>query len=165
MLKREVFRIAKIYVPAKRRRGVNVDLVREIAESILQIGQQTPILVPPDADRFILVEGVHRLEACKALGETTIIGFSAQANFRTEEPGSSYDARMEAIRQKIDHLKELRLAKEAAATSTSERTAEGPTTTGEATTSIARNGGRARRSTKISLLQWLGQREAEGFRN
>jgi ParB-like chromosome segregation protein Spo0J len=76
MLKRESFPIARIYVPAKSRGRVNPDIVREIAESMLEIGQQAPILVRRDGDRFVLVEGLHRLEACKALGEETILGFS-----------------------------------------------------------------------------------------
>ena len=40
-----------------------------IAASMLDIGQQTPILVRADGARFVLVEGLHRLEAAKALGE------------------------------------------------------------------------------------------------
>jgi ParB-like chromosome segregation protein Spo0J len=34
---------------------------------MLDIGQQTPILVRADGARFVLVEGLHRLEAAKAL--------------------------------------------------------------------------------------------------
>ncbi|MGB9042018.1 MAG: hypothetical protein WCC81_06050 [Pseudolabrys sp.] len=33
----------------------------------------------PDGTRFVLVEGLHRLEAAKALGESTIIGFRVDA--------------------------------------------------------------------------------------
>jgi uncharacterized ParB-like nuclease family protein len=82
MLKRESFPIAKIYVRVKRGATLRPEAVREIAESILEIGQQTPILVRRDGDRFVLVEGLHRLEACKALGEETIVGFlvSGQSN-------------------------------------------------------------------------------------
>ena len=36
---------------------------------MLKDGQQTPILVRADGARFVLVEGLHRLEAAKALGE------------------------------------------------------------------------------------------------
>ena len=79
MMKRETFAIADIYVPVKRRTTLNPDTVREIAESILEIGQQTPILVRRDGQRFVLVEGLHRLEACKELGEETIIGYVVQA--------------------------------------------------------------------------------------
>jgi len=79
MLKREKFPIADIYVPVKRRATLKPATVRELANSILEIGQQTPILVRRDGDRFVLVEGLHRLEACKALGEETIVGYLVQA--------------------------------------------------------------------------------------
>src|ERR1700693_5831555 len=61
MLKRESLPIAKIYVPAKRRATLRPEVVREIAESMLEIGQQTPILVRGDGDRFVLVEFHHCL--------------------------------------------------------------------------------------------------------
>ena len=79
MMKRETFAIAKIYVPAKRRATLDPKKVQQIAESILQVGLQTPILVRPDGERFVLVEGLHRLEACKQLGEQTIVGYVVQA--------------------------------------------------------------------------------------
>jgi ParB-like chromosome segregation protein Spo0J len=79
MLKREKFLIAKIHVPVKRRATLDPKVVDAIAESILEVGQQTPVLVRPDGDRFVLVEGLHRLEACKKLGEDTIFGFLVQA--------------------------------------------------------------------------------------
>ena len=79
MLKTEIFPIADIYVPVKRRATLDPKRVREIAESMLEVGQQTPILVRPDGKRFVLVEGLHRLEAAKALGEKTIVGFRVEA--------------------------------------------------------------------------------------
>jgi len=79
VLKLESFPIDKIYVPVKRRKALKSELIQEIAESILEIGQQAPILVRADEDRFVLVEGLHRLEACKALGEKTIIGILVSA--------------------------------------------------------------------------------------
>ncbi len=79
MMKRETLAIASIYVPAKRRATLDPEKAREIAESILHIGQQSPILVRRDGDRFVLVEGLHRLEACKQLGEQTIFGYLVQA--------------------------------------------------------------------------------------
>ena len=69
MPKPESFPIDKIYVPVKRKKALKPELVQEIAESILEIGQQAPVLVRPDEGRFVLVEGLHRFEACKALGE------------------------------------------------------------------------------------------------
>jgi ParB-like chromosome segregation protein Spo0J len=79
MLKRESFPIARIYVPIKRRATLDQKRVDEIAESMLKDGQQTPILVRVDGARFVLVEGLHRLEAAKALGEQTIVGFRVDA--------------------------------------------------------------------------------------
>jgi sulfiredoxin len=79
MMKRESFAIANIYVPAKRRATLDPNKAREIAESMLQVGQQTPILLRQDGQRFVLVEGLHRLEACKQLGEETIFGYLVQA--------------------------------------------------------------------------------------
>jgi sulfiredoxin len=57
MMKRETFAIAKIYVPAKRRATLDPKKAQEIAESILQVGLQTPILVRPDGERFVLIVG------------------------------------------------------------------------------------------------------------
>ena len=78
MMKRETFAIVTIYVPVKRRAMLGPKKAREIAESILQVGLQSPILVR-QAGRFVLVEGLHRLEACKQLGEETIVGYVVQA--------------------------------------------------------------------------------------
>jgi ParB-like chromosome segregation protein Spo0J len=65
-------KITEVYVPVKRRQSLNPQTVEEIAEGILQTGKQPPITVRWDGKRFILVTGLHRLEACKALGEETI---------------------------------------------------------------------------------------------
>jgi ParB-like chromosome segregation protein Spo0J len=78
-MKREKFAIADIYVPIKRRATLKPATVQELAQSILESGQQSPILVRRDGNRFVLVEGLHRLEACKALGEQTIVGYLVQA--------------------------------------------------------------------------------------
>lgn len=79
MMKRESFAIADIYVPTKRRATLEQKRVDEIATSMLDTGQQTPILVRADGARFVLVEGLHRLEAAKALGEKTILGYRVDA--------------------------------------------------------------------------------------
>jgi ParB-like chromosome segregation protein Spo0J len=46
---------------------------------MLDKGQQAPILVRADGARFVLVEGLHRLEAAKSLGEKTIFCFLVDA--------------------------------------------------------------------------------------
>jgi len=63
----------------KAPRNAQTGDVQEIAQSILEVGQQAPILVRRDGDRLVLVHGLHRLEACKALGEETIFGYLVQA--------------------------------------------------------------------------------------
>jgi len=78
-MRRESFAISNIYIPAKRWATFDARVVEEIAESIMEIGQRTPILVRRDGERFVLVEGLHRLEACKRLGETTIYGYLVDA--------------------------------------------------------------------------------------
>ena len=71
--------IADIRVPVKRAKTLDPAKVAEIAESMLEVGQKTPILVRPDGDRFVLVEGLHRLEAAKAVGDTVITCLVVQA--------------------------------------------------------------------------------------
>ncbi|MDZ3837437.1 MAG: ParB N-terminal domain-containing protein [Rhodospirillales bacterium] len=71
--------IAKVYVPMARRKSLDPARVAALAEDILENGQQAPILVRPDAERLVLVEGLHRLEACRALGDDTVIALMVQA--------------------------------------------------------------------------------------
>ncbi len=71
--------IAEIYVPQALRKPVDSAKVTMLAESIAEKGQEAPILVRPDKGRYVLVSGLHRIEACKALGETTIIANVVQA--------------------------------------------------------------------------------------
>jgi sulfiredoxin len=78
-MKREIFALTDIYVPVKRRATLEQKRVDEIAASMLENGQQMPILLRPDGARFVLVEGLHRLEAAKALGESTIVGYRVDA--------------------------------------------------------------------------------------
>ncbi|MGB7268139.1 MAG: ParB N-terminal domain-containing protein [Albidovulum sp.] len=79
MLIKTAFPIARIRVPAKRAKTLDAAKVAQLAESILEEGQQTPIRVRADGENFVLIEGLHRLEALKALGEETVEGFLVQA--------------------------------------------------------------------------------------
>ena len=114
MPKPESFPIEKIYVPVKRKKAFKPEVAKEIAESILEIGQQAPILIRPDEGRFVLVEGLHRLEACKALGETTIIGILVSAEPTQQKLHLCENPKAEAERDKMARLKKLRLEKEVA---------------------------------------------------
>ena len=72
-------RIDEIYVPARRRRDVKPEVVVELAESILEEGLKVPISVREGNNRYVLVSGLQRLEACKALGEETITAIVVRA--------------------------------------------------------------------------------------
>jgi ParB-like chromosome segregation protein Spo0J len=86
MLERHAIEIARIHVPAKRNRTLDRAKVAALAEDMLENGQVTPIQVRLDAKdpvgRYVLVEGLHRLEALKALGETTVTAWLVQARIR-----------------------------------------------------------------------------------
>ena len=75
-------RIDEIYVPTGRRGDVKPETVAELAESILEQGLQVPISVRQGNGRYVLVSGLQRLEACKALGEETIAAILVSARQR-----------------------------------------------------------------------------------
>lgn len=79
MLIKETFPIAMIRVPVKRAKTLEADKVQEIAESIIEQGQTTPIRLRKSKDGYVLIEGLHRLEALRALGEETIDGYLVRA--------------------------------------------------------------------------------------
>lgn len=71
----------QIYVPAKRAREVDKAKVETIAESIIEEGLTNAIQVrrDPAKNRYVLVAGLQRLEAMKALGETEVPCLIVQA--------------------------------------------------------------------------------------
>lgn len=79
MLRIHKIAIDKIYVPTARRKTLHPETVRLLAEDILENGQKSPIQVRLDGERYVLVEGLHRLEAAKWLGEETIDAYLVQA--------------------------------------------------------------------------------------
>jgi ParB-like chromosome segregation protein Spo0J len=79
MLKVQKVAVDKIYVPTARKKTLHPETVRVLAEDILENGLKTPIQVRLDGDRYVLVEGLHRLEAAKWLGETQIDAYLVQA--------------------------------------------------------------------------------------
>jgi sulfiredoxin len=72
-------KIDEIYVPSDRRKELDLQRMESVAEKIMEDAKEQPILVRRDKDRYILVKGVHRLEARKALGEETIQVFIVSA--------------------------------------------------------------------------------------
>ncbi|MEM9582619.1 MAG: ParB N-terminal domain-containing protein [Pseudomonadota bacterium] len=71
--------IDDIRVPVKRKKTLEPEKIEAIAEDILEHGQQTPIRVREDKTGYVLIEGYHRLEAMRALGEEKIEGYIVAA--------------------------------------------------------------------------------------
>ena len=85
MLRKQQFEIESVRVPVKRVRTLEPAKVEALAEDMLEHGQQVPIRVRADPDRpgaWVLIEGLHRLEALRALGEATVEGIVVQARVR-----------------------------------------------------------------------------------
>ena len=170
MPKPESFPIERIFVPTKQKKALKPEIVGEIAESILDIGQQAPISVRLDGDRLVLVEGLHRLEACKALGETTILGVLAPVELAQPKPLLSERPEVEAERIKMARLKQLRLEKEAAEASAaalkSVNKAEAPHA--RPTKAVRDNPkaslGRTAKSPPKTLSDWITQQKGSGGR-
>ncbi len=78
MLQKTTLPISRIRVPVKRAKTLDPARVEALARSILDEGQLTPISVRADGENFVLVEGLHRLEALKALGEEEVQGYLVQ---------------------------------------------------------------------------------------
>lgn len=72
MLESVPVKIDEIYIPTQLRKTLDAGKVESIAESIIDIGQETPIQVRQGKGRFVLITGLHRLEALKALGEDDV---------------------------------------------------------------------------------------------
>ncbi len=72
MLMKETLAIDDVRVPAKRKKTLEPAKVQDIANDMLENGQTTPISVRSADDGYVLIEGLHRLEALRALGEATV---------------------------------------------------------------------------------------------
>ncbi|MCR5859261.1 ParB N-terminal domain-containing protein [Mesorhizobium sp. J428] len=79
MLRIHRVKVDSIYIPTERRKTLHPETARALAEDILENGMKMPIQVRFDGKRYILIEGLHRLEAAKFLGETEIDAYLVQA--------------------------------------------------------------------------------------
>ena len=79
MLRIQRVKINSIYVPTERRKTLHPETARALAEDILENGMKMPIQGRFDGKRHVLIEGLHRLEAAKFLGETEIDAYLVQA--------------------------------------------------------------------------------------
>lgn len=75
MLKAVDVNIAEIYVPAEHRKKLDPQKVERVAAEIMEETEPRPIQVRRGKGRYVLIKGVHRLEARKALGDVTIAAF------------------------------------------------------------------------------------------
>jgi sulfiredoxin len=79
LLKTVAVKIAEIYIPADRRKEINPEAIDAAAQKMLEDSEERPIQVRLGKDRYVLVKGVNRLEAHKALGEESIQAYIVQA--------------------------------------------------------------------------------------
>ena len=79
MLKTVDVKVEDIYVPAARRAEFDQGKVDVIVEALLNDEQQQPIRVRQGKGRLVLISGINRLEAGKALGEVEIGAYIVQA--------------------------------------------------------------------------------------
>ena len=86
MLEQHILPLARIRVPVKRVKTLDPEKVAALAEDMLENGQKTPIRCRKDPKSaepaYILIEGYHRLEAARALGEETVVAYLVQARVR-----------------------------------------------------------------------------------
>ena len=82
MLQKQKFNITDIYVPVKRIKLLEESKVTELAEGILNGEDIVPIRVRADGKRFVLIKGMHTLEALRALGEEQIEGYLVRAQLQ-----------------------------------------------------------------------------------
>ena len=76
---KETFAIDDVRVPVKRQKTLDPAKVEEIAKDMLEHGQTPPIRVRSAEVGYVLVEGLHRLEALRALGEDRVEGYLVHA--------------------------------------------------------------------------------------
>jgi hypothetical protein len=114
------------------------------------------------------------LEACKALGEETIIGLLVSAQVARQDSHLPHNAQAEAERQKMERLRKLRLEKEAAeklaAAARAEESAallrERPEKTirNNLRATPSRRGHKTSASAPTTLSEWFARQEREGNR-
>ena len=79
MLQTSRIPIEQIYVPGKLKRALDAARVETMAEALMDEGPVKPIQVRQGKGRYVLVQGLNRLEAAKALGEEAIDAMIVQA--------------------------------------------------------------------------------------
>ncbi|WP_417461957.1 ParB N-terminal domain-containing protein [Kordiimonas sp.] len=79
MLKTVPVKIDEIYVPTDRRKEIKQSEIDTIVSEMMEGVMRKPVRVREGKGRFVLIEGVNRLEACKTVGDETIPAYIVQA--------------------------------------------------------------------------------------
>jgi len=79
MFKTVDVKIDEIYVPADRRKEIDAETISKLTDDMLSGEALKPIKVRDGKGRYVLIEGVNRLEASKAVGELTVGAYIVQA--------------------------------------------------------------------------------------
>ena len=74
-----MIKIEDIYIPAARKAQHDPEKVDAIVEDMMEGNKQRPAKVREGKDRYVLTEGINRLEACKNVGDTEIEAYIVQA--------------------------------------------------------------------------------------
>ena len=80
VMEAEDFKIDDIYVPVKLKKSFEEANVEKFTDLLMADEKLAPVLVRKDPKKgLVLVKGLHRLEACREVGDVTIKGFLVQA--------------------------------------------------------------------------------------
>lgn len=71
--------VKDIYVPSAKAKTLDEEKILPLAEDILENGLKSPIYVREGKGRWVLQEGLHRVEALKLLGSEIIQAKVVQA--------------------------------------------------------------------------------------
>ncbi|WP_417450277.1 ParB N-terminal domain-containing protein [Kordiimonas sp.] len=79
MLKTAPIKIEDIYIPTDRRKEIKQSEIDTIVAEMMDGAARKPVRVREGKGRYVLIEGVNRLEACKTVGDETIPAYIVQA--------------------------------------------------------------------------------------
>lgn len=79
MLETHTIAIDDVQVPLKPKKTLYENKVLKLAEGILADGQTTLKQLRPGGNGYVLIEGIHRLEALRVLGEATVLAYFVRA--------------------------------------------------------------------------------------
>jgi uncharacterized ParB-like nuclease family protein len=79
LLQSIIIKISDIYIPADRKKEVDLEKVAAFAEKLIEESELKPIRVRKGKGRYVLVSGVNRLSAYEAVGEEKIEAYVVSA--------------------------------------------------------------------------------------